>query len=87
LAVAAPVFPDVVIHLAGGGAIHIVAPEAANGGTYLQSLRLNGQNYTSPWIPWSALSSGGELGFDLGASANHSWGTQPDVMPSFDTAH
>jgi predicted alpha-1,2-mannosidase len=87
LAVAAPVFPDVLIHLAGGGAIHIVAPEAANGGTYLQSLRLNSQNYTSPWIPWSALSSGGELGFDLGASANHSWGTQPDVMPSFDTAH
>jgi predicted alpha-1,2-mannosidase len=87
LAVATPVFPDAVIRLAGGGTIHIAAPAAGGDNTYVQSLRINGQDYASPWIPWNVLSSGAELQFDLGASANHSWGTQSDAMPSFDVGH
>ena len=81
-----PVFPHAVIHLASGATIRIEAPQADAAHPYVLSLRVNGQDYGSPWIPWSALAAGGSIEFVLGDSPNPAWGAQPAAAPpSFDT--
>ena len=48
---------------------------------YIQGLRINGQDYASPWIPWQVLANGGDVEFLLGNSPNKNWGTQLDAAP------
>ena len=84
-AVASPSFPSATIRLSNGQVIQIDAPAAGAERPYLQALRVNGQDYRSSWIPWSALSNGGRIEFVLGGTPNQTWGTQAQVAPpSFD---
>jgi predicted alpha-1,2-mannosidase len=80
LVLSGPMFPQVTIRLAGGARIRIDAPGAA-ANPYIQSLRINGQDYGSPWIPWNILASGGDIEFVLGDSPNKNWGVQVDAAP------
>ncbi len=82
--VGSPVFPKATIRLQNGKAIQIVGQHAAPGAPYVQSLRVNGQDYDSPWISWSQLSNGGVLDFEL-AEKPSQWGKDPaKAPPSFD---
>ena len=83
-AVGSPLFPKATIHLENGSTIQIVGDGALPGNPYVQKLKLNGNNYTSSWIPWSALSEGATLSFSLGDKPSD-WGDdQPP--PSLDAA-
>ncbi|HKA00427.1 MAG TPA: glycoside hydrolase domain-containing protein, partial [Candidatus Solibacter sp.] len=84
LAVGSPTFPHAVIHLPEGASICIDASQTAPGDFYVQSMRIGGRDYGSPWIPWSALAHGAKIEFELGGTSNKTWGIQPDAMPSFD---
>ena len=82
--VGSPVFPKATIHLGNGKTILITGKNAAPAAPFVQNLALNGQHWDSPWIPWSALSQGAVLDFDLGTKAS-SWGNDPhQAPPSFD---
>jgi len=84
LVVGSPVFPKATIHLSNGKTIRIIGEQASLENPYVQSLQLNGQPYESPWIPWSLLSNGGVLDFDLAAKPSQ-WGNDPKkAPPSFD---
>ena len=62
----------------------IRAPQARIDTPYVQSLRVNGQVSTKPWLPESFVANGGELDFTLSASPNLTWGSAPaDAPPSF----
>jgi putative alpha-1,2-mannosidase len=53
----------------------------------VQSLKVNDQPYESPWIPWSLLSNGAVLDFNLGDKPS-AWGNDPaKAPPSFDNNH
>jgi putative alpha-1,2-mannosidase len=85
LVIGSPSFPQINIRIAGGPQINISAPAAARGRPYMYALRLNGQDYASPWIPWRALAAGADLKFVVGQWPNASWGNQAGgAPPSFD---
>ena len=55
---------------------------------YIQRVRLNGQDRHQNWIPFGAISSGGELQFTLGPNPNRSWGSAAeDAPPSLSEVH
>ena len=86
LAVGSPIFPRILIRLAGGGQIQIDAPDAAAAKPYVQDLGINGQDYRSSWIPWKLLSKGAEIAFALSDSPSRNWGSHRSVAPpSFDS--
>ena len=80
-----PLFPKATIHPEGGSPIQILAGNVSSENYYIQSLQLNGQDYNSPWIDWSALDHGATLDFSLGDQPS-SWGADPKLTPpSFDS--
>jgi predicted alpha-1,2-mannosidase len=84
LAVGSPVFPQATIHLENGKAIHIIGNASSPGDRYVQSLKVNGKTWKSPWIPWSSLEGGGIVEFELQEKASQ-WGSDPaQAPPSFD---
>jgi len=84
LVVGSPVFPRASLRLESGKTIEIIGENAAADRPYIQAVRLNGRLWPSPWIPWSALASGGRLAFELGPQPA-AWGESPEqAPPSFD---
>jgi predicted alpha-1,2-mannosidase len=82
LVVGSPLFPKATIHLKNGTAIEIFGKRASVENPYVQSLKLNGRKYASPWISWSELSNGARLDFNLGSKPS-AWGKN-QMPPSFD---
>ena len=58
LTLTSPGFPHAVVHLANGNDITINAPGASASKFYVKSLRLDGQEYTKLWVPYSQLEKG-----------------------------
>lgn len=84
-AIGTPLFPKAIIHLENGKTIRILAEQSSPENYYIQSLQLNGHDYKSPWIEWSALKKGATLDFNLGDKPSD-WGTDPKQSPpSFDS--
>ena len=85
LAVGSPLFPKATIHLENGRTIQIIGANASPENCYVESLKLNGRDYGSPWIAWRALAGGATLDFNLGAQPSQ-WGGDPGQSPpSFDS--
>lgn len=85
LVLASPQFPATTISRGNGKTITINAPSASDNARYVQSLRVNGQTSTRPWLPESFVANGGTLDFTLGTAANTGWGSgQTDAPPSHD---
>jgi predicted alpha-1,2-mannosidase len=85
-AVGSPQFPKAIIHLENGKAIQIQGENASVENCYIQTLKVNGHNYESPWINWHDLEKGGSLVFNL-QNTPSKWGSDPrQAPPSFDTA-
>ena len=83
LVIGSPLFPEIVIHRAGGD-LHIEAPNAATHSPYVQGLQVNGRASTKTFLPEALTLHGGTLKFDLGSTADTTWGTQvSDGPPSF----
>jgi predicted alpha-1,2-mannosidase len=84
LVVGSPMFSKATIHLENGKTIQIVGENALRENFYVQSLKLNGNDYESPWINWNDLANGATLDFDLGDKPSQ-WGTDlKQAPPSFD---
>jgi putative alpha-1,2-mannosidase len=84
LLLGSPLFPRVIVRRANGKTITIRAPQAGADVPYVQSLRVNGQLSTKPWLPELFVATGGELDFVLSTTPNTTWGSNPaDAPPSF----
>jgi predicted alpha-1,2-mannosidase len=66
LAIGSPMFSDVVVQLANGGVLHIMAPSAASDAPYVQAVSLDGSPLQTWWIDWDRLARGATLEFALG---------------------
>jgi predicted alpha-1,2-mannosidase len=82
-AIGSPLFPKATIHLENGKTIRILAKQSSSDNYYIQSLKLNGHKYNTPWIEWSALKNGATLDFTLGEKPSD-WGAKQSP-PSFDS--
>jgi predicted alpha-1,2-mannosidase len=84
LVVGSPLFPRAALKLENGSTIEIIGRQSGSDRPYVQSLRINGQVWASPWIPWDKLAPGARLEFDLGPQSS-AWGQDPrQTPPSFD---
>lgn len=79
LQVGAPLFPRAVIHRERGRTIEINAPAAP--AQYIQSLKVDGQTSTKPWLDEDFVKHGGTLDYELGTIANTSWGSSAADAP------
>ncbi|BDI32634.1 alpha-1,2-mannosidase [Capsulimonas corticalis] len=79
-----PLFPQTVIHLAGGD-VTINGGGAADNAPYIQSLTVNGQTSNSPWTRFANISNGATLNYTMGTNANTSWGASSSFAPPSNT--
>ena len=83
--IGSPLFPGINVQMGNGRTLAITAANAGAGGTYIQSLNLNGQATTRTWLPLTQLAADSKLDFVLGSTANTAWGSAAaDAPPSFD---
>ncbi len=78
-----PLFARITIHVPGGPAIEISAPQAADDVPYVESLRVNGRRTEKTWTP---LPESGTLRLDyaLSRTPNVAWGSAPgDAPPTY----
>jgi predicted alpha-1,2-mannosidase len=84
LALGSPLFPHTEITLGSGKVLTLNAPGATPGTAYVHNLTVNGARWTHAYLPLSAISNGGTLGYSLGTSPDTGWASGPaDAPPSF----
>jgi predicted alpha-1,2-mannosidase len=83
-----PLFDSATIHAPGGRQIRIGARRSDPAAIYVKSVSLNGNPWSSTWLPKSALDGPTpQLEFTLSAKPDGDWGKHPaDRPPSFPSA-
>lgn len=80
LVLGSPLFPEIRIHRPSGDIV-IKATGASAATPYVQSLRVNGQEWNKPWLPESFVGNGGTLEYTLSSTPNAAWGSDPAAAP------
>ena len=75
-----PGFPNATISLPNGRTVTINAPGASPSTFYVQNLKIDGDNYSKLYVPFSRLSKGATLDWTLGTTPG-TWGTTPSATP------
>lgn len=78
--IGAPQLPKAVMHLSNGKKFTMTAENLSDENIYVQSVRVNGRDWNSPFLPYAALQHGGSIAFTMGPQPNRNWGTQP-ILP------
>jgi len=78
--VTSPLFPRATVRLPGGRTLEIVAHGAGRDAVYVQSLRVDGEPWSSTWIPHAVLAAGARLEFELGPEPS-AWGSRAEDAP------
>lgn len=76
-----PWFPEMEIFLENGNVFRITANNVSERNFYIQSVTLNGAEYTRSWIPHDAIMQGGHLHFEMGRRPNMDWGSRDEDVP------
>jgi putative alpha-1,2-mannosidase len=79
LALGAPLFPAVTLHLPDG-AVQIEARGAA-GRPYVSELRIDGRAHDRSWVRLGDLASGAHLEYGLSAQPDTGWACVPEAVP------
>ncbi|UJF34875.1 GH92 family glycosyl hydrolase [Paenibacillus hexagrammi] len=79
-AVGSPLFKKATINLENGKKIVINAPNNSMDNKYVQSLKINGSDYSKTYINHADLANGAVLDFDMGPNPS-SWGSGSDDAP------
>lgn len=75
-----PVFSDIKIHYGNGKTLNISGGSDKN--HYVSSLRVEGKEWESTWIPFEEIKNGGQIDFTLTAQPDFKWGKSVSP-PSF----
>ena len=70
--VGAPLFPKITVSL-GSKTLVIEAPHVSDTHIYVQSVTLNGEALTTPWLQHAQIAEGGTLHFEMGPEPSQ-WG-------------
>jgi putative alpha-1,2-mannosidase len=81
LLVGSPLFPYAAIQRPEGVTLTIRAPEAEAHAPFVQSLRLDGIPWSTPVLPETFVSEGGDLLFELSAEPSLTWGGSTHEEP------
>jgi predicted alpha-1,2-mannosidase len=79
-----PLFEKIVFKLNNGNKIIINSEGAGSGTPFIQSLKVNGMEYSKLWIEWKVLRNGATLNFRMSDKPDLLWGTgMMDSPPSY----
>ncbi|GAA2022317.1 hypothetical protein GCM10009839_19620 [Catenulispora yoronensis] len=85
MALNSPEFPLEIIHLANGKNITIKAPGADSvKNYYVQNLRVDGDDWTKPWLPASVFTHGARIDVRMGSTPDKHWGAEKHDAPPSD---
>jgi predicted alpha-1,2-mannosidase len=76
--IGAPQIPKAMMRLSNGKTFTMAANNISESNIYVQSVRLNGKNWDSPFLPYGELKNGGTLDFTMGPQPSQ-WGTNPHL--------
>lgn len=80
-AIGSPLFNKVTINLENGKSFSISAENVSQNNFYIQSAKLNGENYTKCFISHDDITAGGTLEFIMGPQPNENWGNRVEDRP------
>jgi predicted alpha-1,2-mannosidase len=72
--IGAPQLPKAVMRLSNGKTFTMTAQNISDQNIYVQSVRINGKNLQTPFLPYSEVKNGGTLEFVMGPQPGK-WGT------------
>jgi predicted alpha-1,2-mannosidase len=79
--IGSPFFENVKIHLGNGKIFEIEAENYSRDNKYIQSARLNGQDWNKPWFEHMDIINGGKLILVMGEKENRNWGSSTGSAP------
>ncbi|MGA2751139.1 MAG: GH92 family glycosyl hydrolase [Verrucomicrobiota bacterium] len=74
--IGAPQIRKAAMHLSKGKVFTMTAENLSEQNIYVQSVRLNGKDWNSPFLPYKELRNGGRIVFTMGPQPNKEWGRQ-----------
>jgi predicted alpha-1,2-mannosidase len=72
--IGSPCVKKAEMHLSNGKTFTMVAENLSDNNIYIQSVKLNGKDWTQPTLPYSELKDGGTIVFTMGPQPNKAWG-------------
>jgi predicted alpha-1,2-mannosidase len=80
-AIGSPLGDRVSVKLENGKTFTVKANNNSKANVYIQSAKLNGQNYTKSYLTYEDISRGGEIEFEMGPKPNINWGAAEADQP------
>lgn len=81
-AIGSPFFETATMHLPDGKTFTVKARNLSAENKFIQSARLNGQEWTKSWFTHEQLMAGGTLELVMGPRPNKDWAASPEDCPS-----
>ena len=79
--IGSPVFEKAIVQLENGRAFEIKVENYSPDNKYIQSARLNGEDWNKPWFHHNEIKNGGQLILVMGPKANKTWGSDSANVP------
>ena len=79
--IGSPIFEKTQIKLNNGKVFKIICKNYAPENKYIQSARLNGQEWNKSWFTHTDLINGGTLELTMGKLPNKKWASATDAIP------
>jgi putative alpha-1,2-mannosidase len=72
--IGSPAVKKAEMRLSNGKKFTVVAKNLSDKNIYIQSVKLNGEDWTSPFLPYRELKDGGTIVYAMGPEPNKKWG-------------
>ena len=79
--IGSPLFDKATLTLENGNTFTINTKNNSKENFYIQSTKLNGDDYSNNFIKYDAIQNGGSFEFNLNSSPNKKWGSLPENVP------
>ncbi len=77
----APLFKKATLHFENGNSLVINAPENSDKNIYIESMKMNGEEYTKNYLDFNEIMKGGVLDIEMGDKPNTQRGILPEDAP------
>jgi predicted alpha-1,2-mannosidase len=72
--IGSPCVKKAEMHLSNGKTFTMIAENLSEKNIYIQSVMLNGKDWTRPFLPYRELKDGGTIVYQMGPEPNRLWG-------------
>ncbi len=85
-AIGSPLFEEVTLNLQNGNTLTVSAHNNSKENVYVQSMKLNGEDYNRAYLKYEDICDGGTIEFTMDSVPNEAWGSGGDDLPVSVTA-